>query len=127
MSEKTIRIVSCGVDGLLRVRDHQDLSALKSHYEQYGVDDCNTELSLRGFPLFRGLIGPIAEGKRIARYETPDVFEALTKEWAKIKTRRRARVVPVVETPVEPVRQPVLIPAMHFNFSSTTIISTDLV
>lgn len=127
MSEKTIRIVSCAVDGSLRIRDHQDFDSLKSQYEQYGVDDCNTELSLRGYPLFRGLVGPIAEGKRVARYETPDVFEALTKEWAKIKTRRRARAVPAVETPAEPVRQPVLIPAMHFNFNSTTIISTDLV
>jgi hypothetical protein len=32
-------------------------------------------------PVFRGLIGPMPEGKGIVRYETPEVFETLTKEW----------------------------------------------
>jgi hypothetical protein len=47
-------------------------------------------------PVFRGLIGPMPEGKGIVRYEAPEVFEALTKEWGATTTgrkpRRRARV-----------------------------------
>lgn len=91
MATKTIRVVSREVDGSLRVKDHETFEALKNCYEQIGIDDCSTDLTLRGFPLFRGLVGPISEGKRIARYETPEVFEVLTKEWAAQKVRRRKR------------------------------------
>jgi hypothetical protein len=91
MATKTIRVVSREVDGSLRVKDHGSLETLKTCYEQVGIDDCSTDLTLRGFPLFRGLVGPMAEGKRIARYETPEVFEALTKEWAAQRVRRRNR------------------------------------
>jgi len=44
-------------------------------------------------PIFRGLIGPIPEGKNIIRYESPDVFEDLTKQWsaAPLPKRRRNR------------------------------------
>lgn len=100
MSQKIIRIVSRETDGSLRVKEFDDLDSLMAIYEQAGIDDCNTELSLRGFPVFKGLIGPIAEGKRIARYETPSVFEALTKEWSQTKSKRRRSKTPV--------------PAMHF-------------
>jgi hypothetical protein len=55
------------------------------------VDDCSTDLELRGMPVFRGLIGPMPEGKHIIRYETPEVFESLTKEWSVTKTTRRRR------------------------------------
>ena len=109
MSTKTIRIVSREFDGSIRVKDFEEIIDLSKSYEQIGVDDCNTELTLRGFPVFRGLIGPIAEGKRIARYETPGVFEALTKEWAQIKSKRR--------------RSRTAIPSLHFptlTMSSTT-------
>ena len=41
---------------------------------------------LRGMPVFRGLIGPMPEGKDVVRYESPEVFETLTKEW----TQRQA-------------------------------------
>ncbi len=101
MSTKTIRMVSREFDGSIRVKDSEEITELLKNYEQIGVDDCNTELSLRGFPILRGLIGPIAEGKRIARYETPGVFEVLTKEWAQIKTkRRRSRsTIPTVHFP----------------------------
>jgi hypothetical protein len=91
MATKTIRVISREVDGSLRVKDHDTLETLKNCFEQIGIDDCSTDLTLRGFPLFRGLVGPMAEGKRIARYETPEVFEALTKEWASQKVRRRKR------------------------------------
>ena len=58
------------------------------------VDDCSTDLSLRGLPVFRGLIGPMPDGKNIVRYETPDVFESVTKEWANAKPVRRRRRCP---------------------------------
>ncbi len=50
-----------------------------------GVEDSSTDLALRGMPVFRGLIGPIPEGRNIVRYETPEVFEAITKEWSSTK------------------------------------------
>jgi hypothetical protein len=31
------------------------------------------------------------EGKHVIRYESPDVFETLTKEWSSAKTPRRRR------------------------------------
>jgi hypothetical protein len=55
------------------------------------VDDSSTDLDLRGMPVFRGLIGPMPEGKNIARYESPEVFESMTKEWATNRPRRRRR------------------------------------
>jgi hypothetical protein len=54
------------------------------------VDDCSTDLDLRGQPVFRGLIGPMPEGKTIIRYESPEVFETLTKDWGAAKSSRRA-------------------------------------
>ena len=42
-------------------------------------------LDLRGQPVFRGLIGPMPEGKNVIRYESPEVFETLTKEWSAVK------------------------------------------
>ena len=60
-------------------------------HTQIGVDDCSTDLSLRGMPVFRGLIGPMPESKDVVRYETPEVFEALTKEWGATTTKRKSR------------------------------------
>ena len=59
---------------------------------QVGIDDCSTDLELRGAPVFRSLVGPMPEGKNVIRYETPEVFEMLTKEWAIPKApKRRSR------------------------------------
>ena len=55
------------------------------------MDDCSTDLELRGLPVFRGLIGPMPEGTNIIRYESPEVFETLTKEWGSVKLPRRSR------------------------------------
>ena len=41
---------------------------------------------------FRGLIGPMTESKHVVRYETPEVFETLTKEWGDAKTKRRKKI-----------------------------------
>ena len=53
------------------------------------VDDCSTDLALRGAPVFRSLVGPMPEGRNIVRYESPEVFESLTKEWATPKAPRK--------------------------------------
>ena len=93
MKKDTFRVVTRGADGQLRIKDYGDKDDLLKLHTQIGVDDCNTDLDLRGMPVFRGLIGPMAEDKTVVRYETPDVFEALTKEWsaqpAEKKRRRR--------------------------------------
>lgn len=91
MNKNTFRVVTRGADGKLRIRDYSQTNELLRMHTQIGVDDCSTDLGLRGLPVFRGLIGPIPEGKHIVRYESPDVFESLTKEWAGKKTARRTR------------------------------------
>ncbi len=100
MKKDTFRVVTRGADGQLRIKDYGDKDALLKLHTQIGVDDCNTDLELRGMPVFRGLIGPMAEDKNVVRYETPDVFEALTKEWSAQpaeKKRRRRRSKPVAD------------------------------
>ncbi len=91
MSTQTIRLVTRDSDGSIRTRELESVETLLQSHEQVGIDDCSTDLMLRGLPVFRGLIGPIPDGKGAARYETADVFEALTKEWAKAKVKRRRR------------------------------------
>lgn len=95
MSKSTYRVVTRGADGNIRFRDYSTKeSMLKSHL-QVGVDDCSTDLDLRGLPVCRGLIGPMTESNDVVRYESPEVFETLTKDWSvsppKKRTRRRAR------------------------------------
>ncbi|TWU07735.1 hypothetical protein [Stieleria varia] len=87
----TFRVVTRGKDGSLLIRDYPTCDPLLQSHLQIGVDDCSTDLALRGLPVFRGLIGPMPEGKHIVRYETPEVFEALTKEWMNAKPRKRRR------------------------------------
>ncbi|MCH2125341.1 MAG: hypothetical protein MK165_11135 [Pirellulaceae bacterium] len=95
MPKNTFRIVTRGSNGDLRIRDFDSAEPLQKAHSQVGIDDCSTDLSLRGMPVFRGLIGPIPEGKHVVRYESPEVFETLTKEWtaAKVPKRRRRRRV----------------------------------
>ena len=92
MKHRTFRVVTRSADGSLRIRDYPDEESLLKWHEQIGVDDCSTDLSLRGLPVFRGLIGHMPDGEGIVRYETPEVFELLTREWvASRTTRRRSR------------------------------------
>ena len=91
MPQHTFRVVSRAEDGNLRITDYPQQERLTKLHAQIGVDDCSTDLALRGMPVFRGLIGPMPEGKHVARYETPDVFEELTKEWSLAKSTRRRR------------------------------------
>jgi hypothetical protein len=94
MSKDTFRIVTRGADGQIRIRDYSNQETLLKRHVQVGVDDCSTDLGLRGLPVFRGLIGPIPEGKNIIRYESPEVFETLTKEWSTLRIARRKRSRP---------------------------------
>ena len=87
----SFRIVTRGVDGSIRIRDYDKKESLLRLHSQVGIDDSSTDLSLRGLPVFRGLIGPIPDGKGIVRYESPEVFETLTKDWANTKPARRSR------------------------------------
>ena len=90
-SQKLIRVVTRASDGSLRTKDFEDFDQISELHDQIGIDDCSTDLSLRGLPLFRGLVGPLAEGKTVVRYESPEVFEVLTKEWSQAKSKRRRR------------------------------------
>lgn len=92
MSKKdTYRIVTRASDGTLRIRDFPSPEPIFKMHSQIGVDDSSADLDLRGMPVFRGLIGPIPEGKNIVRYESPEVFETVTKEWSNTKIKRRRR------------------------------------
>ena len=70
---------------------HVDSGAL---YRAVALAALDADLDLRGQPVFRGLIGPIPEGKNVIRYESPEVFESLTKEWSAVKSSRRSRSRP---------------------------------
>jgi hypothetical protein len=87
----TFRIVTRANNGELKVKDYDTAETLIKMHVQVGTEDCSTDLDLRGMPVFRGLIGPIPEGKNIIRYESPEVFETLTKEWGDAKPKRRRR------------------------------------
>lgn len=91
MAKRTVRLVTRDVDGSLRTREYENLDPVHELHDQIGIDDCSTDLGLRGWPIFRGLIGPMPDGKGIARYESPEVFEVVTKDWANAKTKRRRR------------------------------------
>lgn len=98
---KNYRVVTRGVDGSIRIRDYDKKESLLRIHSQIGIDDSSTDLTLRGLPVFRGLIGPIPEGKGIVRYESPEVFETLTKDWANTKPARRSRRRRPTETETE--------------------------
>ena len=101
--KRSFRIVSRGETGELRTKNYETIDALLELYSQIGVDDCSTNLSLRGLPVFRGLVGPLTDDDGAVRYESPEVFEALTKTWAvesahKGKRRRRKSTNPASES-----------------------------
>ena len=90
-SSKMFRIVTRGKNGELRTRDYKHEDDIMKMHTQIGIDDCSTDLSLRGLPVFRGLIGHMPETKGVVRYEAPEVFESLTKEWSATPNSRRSR------------------------------------
>ncbi len=91
MKKDTYRVVTRGTDGEILIRDYEKPDSIVKMHTKIGVDDCSTDLDLRGMPVFRGLIGPIPEGKNIVRYESPEVFESLTKDWGTPSQKKRSR------------------------------------
>ncbi|MEI6240185.1 MAG: hypothetical protein WCR51_07335 [Planctomycetia bacterium] len=90
--KNTWRIVTRDTNGALVIHDFDSPEQILRTHLQIGIDDCSTDLDLRGAPVFRSLIGPMPEGANVVRYEAPEVFEELTKEWATPKApRRRSR------------------------------------
>lgn len=89
MPKEVYRVASRGIDGEIRIRDYLTEEEVLRRHIQIGVDDCSTNLALRGYPVFRGLVGPMSDGQGVVRYESPEVFEVLTKEWAAPKKRTR--------------------------------------
>lgn len=112
--EKTVRIVTRGRNGEIRSKDYPHTDAILKMHSQIGIDDCSTDLTLRGFPVFRGLIGPMPDGNGVVRYESPEVFETLTKEWGaptpKKKRVRKKTQKPMAETATVSVVAPVALP-----------------
>ncbi len=102
-NKDTFRVVTRGSDGSLLIRDYSSYEPLMRMHSQIGTDDCSTDLGLRGMPVFRGLIGPIPEGKNIVRYESPEVFETLTKEWGNANPARRRRRGTNENVPIEAI------------------------
>jgi hypothetical protein len=100
LAKETWRLVTRGRDGELVIHDFDSPEEILRTHLQIGSDDCSTDLDLRGAPVFRALVGPMPEGRTIIRYETPEVFEALTKEWALPRPpRRRTRKSAAAPTP----------------------------
>ena len=89
MAKQTWRLVTRSADGEIVIHDFDSPDGILTTHLQIGSDDCSTDLALRGAPVFRSLVGPMPEGRGIVRYETPEVFEALTKEWAMPRPPRR--------------------------------------
>ena len=103
MSQRTIRVITRASDGSIKEKEFDSFDSIAEIHEQIGVDDCSTDLGLRGMPIFRGLVGPLPEGKTAVRYESPEVFETLTKEWTQQKSKRRRRRKPAAESANEVV------------------------
>ncbi|MDR1958219.1 MAG: hypothetical protein LBQ54_04125 [Planctomycetaceae bacterium] len=91
--KETYRIVTRAANGELKFRDYDSEEEVLKRHVQIGIDDCSTDLGLRGRPVFRGLIGPMPETGNIVRYESPEVFETLTKEWSAPKKKSRRKRV----------------------------------
>ena len=62
-NNRTIRIVTRASDGSIRDREFDTFDEIEQLHEQIGIDDCSTDLALRGMPIFRGLVGPLPESK----------------------------------------------------------------
>ena len=85
------RVVARGANGEIKIQNYSSEGELLLRHVKIGVEDCSTDLALRGLSVFRGLIGPMPDGEETARYETPEIFEELTKRWSAPKRKRRKR------------------------------------
>ncbi|MDR2643731.1 MAG: hypothetical protein LBC74_13160 [Planctomycetaceae bacterium] len=94
MKKHIYRVVTRGGEGEYRIRDFISEEEILRRHIKIGVDDCSTDMSLRGKPVFKGLIGPMSDVNDVIRYESPEVFEQMTKEWSESKHKRRTRTTP---------------------------------
>jgi len=100
----------------LRIRDYPSTEPLLEMHSQVGVDDCSDRPgSSRAAGLSRLNWPECPRGRTSFRYESPDVFETLTKEWSSAKNpRRRRRMQP----PTGNWRDP--LPAMNVAQTTTS-------
>ncbi|MDR0327750.1 MAG: hypothetical protein LBI05_05590 [Planctomycetaceae bacterium] len=91
MKQHTFRVVTRGPDGEYRIRDYVSEEEIRRWHAQDGVSDFCLDIELRARPVFKGLVGPMPESGGVLRYESPDVFEQLTKEWYEHKRRNRKK------------------------------------
>jgi len=101
MAKKNILIAAHDDRGNIVETFLESADALIAQYEQVGIDDCSTDLSLRGYPVVRGLVGPIPESKTTVRYEAASAFEVNTKQWAATKIKRRRRTKAAIEAELQ--------------------------
>jgi hypothetical protein len=91
MKHHIFRVVTRGPEGEYRIRDYVDEEEIRRWHVQTGVSDYSLDVSARGLPVFKGLIGPMLETGGVLRYETPEVFEQMTKECYEHKHRCRRK------------------------------------
>ncbi len=91
MKRPIYRVVTRGPEGEYRIRDYMSEEEILRRHIQIGYEDCSSDMSLRGRPIFKGLIGPMPEAGGVIRYESAEVFEQMTREWCETKRKRRAR------------------------------------
>ena len=64
MSQKIIRVITTAADGNLRTKEYETFDAIEAIHEAIGIDDCSTDLDLRGMPMSSaGLSGRCLMGK----------------------------------------------------------------
>ena len=97
MKRHIYRVVTRGPGGEYRIRDYMTEEEILRRHLQVGIEDCSSDMNLRGQPVFKGLIGPLPDTGGVIRYESPEVFEQMTREWVETKRSRRARTKKPVE------------------------------
>jgi hypothetical protein len=98
MKRHIFRVVTRGPEGEFRIRDYVSEEEIQRWHVQAGVSDYSLDVSVRGRPIFKGLIGPMPEAGGVLRYESPEVFEQMTKEWYESKRRHRVKKPARLET-----------------------------
>ena len=91
MKKHVFRVVTRGPEGEYRIRDYVSEEEIRRWHVQTGSSDYSLDVSMRGCPTFKGLIGPMPEASGVLRYESPEVFEQITKEWGESKRRCRRK------------------------------------
>ena len=91
MKRHIFRVVTRGPEGEYRIRDYVSEEEICRWHVQAGISDYSLDVSVRGLPVFKGLVGPMLEAGGVLRYESPEVFEQMTKELYEHKRRHRRK------------------------------------